>query len=98
MIQTLSRQGEKRLDFYGFYPLNVGLVEVDNRVGRRASKVQLKLELGGGLDDSTKGFDGWFLEETDGDGDGRDDSVQRSRRGIWAVVIESGEVEMEAKG
>ncbi|KAJ6777571.1 UBIQUITIN [Salix koriyanagi] len=72
--------------------------QVDNWVGRRASKVQLKLELGGGLDDSTKGFDGWFLEETDGDGDGRDDSGQRSRRGIWAAVIESGEVEMEAKG
>ncbi|KAJ6315508.1 hypothetical protein OIU78_018894 [Salix suchowensis] len=63
-----------------------------------STRCLLKLELGGGLDDSTKGFDGWFLEETDGDGDGRDDSGQRSRRGIWAAVIESGEVEMEAKG
>ena len=69
----------------------------------------MKPESGGGLDDSTKGFDGWwFLEETGGGGGGGGDSGegglkvakgQKSRllkfkgRGIWVVDIESGETE-----
>jgi hypothetical protein len=68
----------------------------------------LKPESGGALDDSTRGFDGWwFLEETGG-GDSGEGGLkvakgQKSRllkfkgRGIWVVDIESRDVEMEAK-
>lgn len=70
----------------------------------------LKPESGRGLDESTKGFDGWWYLEENGGGGGDSGEGglkvakgQKSRllkfkgRGICVVDIESGDVEMEAK-